>query len=252
METNEILKNPSAIKKILGQALVENNPLQLRIDNQVFVYYSKFDSEPGLAEDIQAGKHLLIAPLDPPVGNIKVLKSKELHLELFTKSHLVSTKVKFLSRPDQDTIELSFPEEIAHGSQKRESVRVQIDPDWQLIVKAIRPSGLSFLGRPVDISMGGVCFFSLGAVPSISENTKLQVAVQWPNRNKKFLAKAILIKNFRKEGDVYFRTKFLLETYKDARAVEEMVTALQILEIKKREEKFGIKESPQDNLPQTE
>jgi hypothetical protein len=242
METGETIKNPSTIRRILGQALVENNPLQVRIDNQVFVYYSRFDSEPGLAEDILIGRRLLIAPLDPPVGNIKVLSSNEVYLELFTKSHLVEAKVNFLSRPDPDTIELSFPEEITHGKQKRESVRVPIDPEWQLLVKAIRPSGISFMGRPVDLSMGGTCFFSLGAIPAISENTKLQIAVQWSNRGLQFLAQAILINHFRKEGDVYFRAKFLFDSYKDARSVEEMVTALQRLEIKMRDEKFGIKE----------
>ncbi len=239
MDSAETVRSEEEIKKILAQALVENNPFQVRLDDQMFLYYSRFDSAPGLAEDIQDGRRLLIAPLDPPVGNIKMLSSQEVRLEMFTKMLLVEAPVKFLSRPDPDTIELSFPETIIKGRQKRESVRVPIDTDLGLLVKAVRSSGISFMGRPVDMSMGGICFYSLGAIPSIAENSRLQIAVLWPNRGMEFLAKGVMIKHFRKEGDVYFRTKFLFDSYKDARAVEEMVTALQRLELKKREEMFG-------------
>jgi hypothetical protein len=234
-----IEKNIEKIKGILEKALVENNPFRVQLDQQVFVYYSRFSTDPELLEDIQQERHLLIAPLDPPIGNIKIISAEKVLIKLFTDLHLVEVPVKFISRPDISLLQLSFPSELTVGKQQRDSVRVTIEPEWDLIVKAIRPSGISFIGRPVDISTGGACFFSIGAIPSIAEKSKLMVIIQWPSKKLEARANAILIKHQNKDGDIYFRTKFLFESYKDARNVEEITTALQRLHIKKREALFG-------------
>ncbi|MBF0383257.1 MAG: PilZ domain-containing protein [Magnetococcales bacterium] len=234
IETDE-----NKIIDILARAVVENNPFKVQLDKQVFVYYSRFSTEPTLLEDIQQQKHILIAPLDPPLGNLKIINAKKTTITLFTELHLVEVPVHFISRPDISILQLSFPKELVVDKQQRESIRVPVEPDWGLIVKAIRPSGISFIGRLHDISTGGLCFLSIGSVPSLAEKSKLEVIIQWPNRNKEVRARAIIIKNQIRDGDMYFRAKFLFDSYKDARNLEEMTVSLQRLHIKKREQLFG-------------
>ncbi|MBF0445049.1 MAG: hypothetical protein HQL68_05625 [Magnetococcales bacterium] len=233
--------DPEEIKKIFVQALLEDNPFQLQIGTQVFVYYTRFVHDPYLAEYIENGVRLLIAPLDPPIGNIKIIKSKFVTLELFTEFYLVNAKLHFLSRPNPESIELSFPTKLNIGKQKRDSIRVVIDPIWGLEVKAIRPSGISFSGIPTDLSTGGICFSTETSIPIMTKQFRLLLIIIWPSRGVEVQAKAILIKYHDKEGDIFFRAKFLFESYDEARAMEELATALQIREIKKREDLFGIK-----------
>ena len=234
-----IEENKVIIKGILERALVENNPFKVQLDKQVFVYYSRFSSEPSLLEDIQNEKHLLISPLDPPIGNIKIINAKKVNISLFTDLHLVEAPIHFISRPDISYLQLSFPTQLILGKQQRDSVRVPVESEWGLIVKAIRPSGISFIGRAQDISAGGLCFFSIGAVPTIAEKSRLKIIIQWPAKKREVRADAIIIKHHTQEGDVYFRAKFLFESFKDARNLEEMTVALQRLHIKKREMLFG-------------
>ncbi|MBF0379659.1 MAG: hypothetical protein HQL69_01495 [Magnetococcales bacterium] len=236
-----VVTDPEEIIKIFTQALLEDNPFQLQIGKQVFVYYSRFTIDPQLAEYIENGERLLIAPLDPPIGNIKIIKSKFVTLELFTEFHLVNTKLQFLSRPNPESIELSFPTKLQLGKQKRDSIRVAIDPIWGLEVKAVRPSGITFNGRPTDLSTGGICFSTEAAIPILTKQFRLLLIITWPSRNVEVQAKAILIKFHDKDGDIYFRAKFLFENYDEARAMEELASALQLREIKKREDLFGIK-----------
>ncbi|MBF0193894.1 MAG: hypothetical protein HQL71_05015 [Magnetococcales bacterium] len=239
--TGKIVSDPEEIRNIFTQALLEDNPFQLQIGEQVFVYYTRFTNDSYLAEDIADGVRLLVAPLDPPIGNIKIVNSKYVTLELFTEFHLVNAKIKFLSRPNPESIELSFPDKLLIGNQKRDSIRVAIDPVWGLQVKAIRPSGISFTGIPTDLSTGGICFTTEASFPVLSKQFRLLIIIMWPSRNVEVQAKAILIKYHDKEGDIFFRAKFLFESYDEARAMEELATALQVREIKKREDLFGIK-----------
>jgi hypothetical protein len=233
--------DPEEIIKIFSQALLEDNPFQLQIGTQVFVYYTRFTKDSYLAEDIADGVRLLIAPLDPPIGNIKIINSKFVTLELFTEFYLVNAKLQFLSRPNPESIELSFPTQLLIGKQKRDSIRVSIDPVWGLEVKAVRPSGISFTGIPTDLSTGGVCFSTETSIPIMAKQFRLLIIIMWPSRNVEVQAKAIMIKYHDKEGDIFFRAKFLFENYDEARAMEELASALQIREIKKREDLFGIK-----------
>ncbi|MBF0359227.1 MAG: hypothetical protein HQL70_11545, partial [Magnetococcales bacterium] len=183
IKSGQTIKDPGEIQQVLSQALTEDHPFKLRIDKQVFTYYTRFTYSPELAEDIENGIHLLIAPLDPPIGNIKIIKSKKVTLELFTEFHLVTAICHFVSRPNPESFELSFPKELILGKQKRDSVRVKIDPAWELAVKAIRPSGIPFTGIPTDISTGGICFFSEASIPIMTKQLRLQIIVQWPARN---------------------------------------------------------------------
>jgi hypothetical protein len=237
------ISDPEIIRETLGLALLEDNPFQLQLDQQVFVYYTRFSYDPGLAEDIEQGERLLIAPLDPPIGNMKIRSSKKVILELFTEFHLVEAHVEFLSRPNPSAIELSFPQELLLDKQKRDSIRVSIDPLWGLEVQAIRPSGISIAGRPIDLSTGGLCFLSETSIPIMSKKFRLKIVILWPSRNVTVQAQALLIKHHDKEGETYFRAKFLFETYDEARAMEELASALQIRMIKQREELFGIQKT---------
>ncbi|MBF0456139.1 MAG: PilZ domain-containing protein [Magnetococcales bacterium] len=235
----KVITIPLEIREILSQAVLENNPFQLQIDEQIFIYYTHFDPDLNLEEDIQEGNRILIAPLDPPIGNLKLINSKKVTLELFTALHLLEFEVTFLARLEYGTLALSFPDKVVLGKQKRESVRIPIDPKWGLIVHAVRPSGLTFVGRPVDINIGGTCFFCVGNPPPLNEKSRLKIIIKWPARQIEVEANAIVIKHHDKEGEIFFRTKFLFETYKDARAMEEITTDLQRREIKRREEIFG-------------
>jgi hypothetical protein len=243
VEANKNVTDPEEIINVFTQALLEDNPFQLQIGTQVFVYYTRFTQDPWLAEDIADGVRLLIAPLDPPIGNIKIMSSKFVTLELFTEFHIVNAKLQFISRPNPESIELSFPTELILGKQKRDSIRVTIDPIWGLEIKAIRPSGISFTGIPTDLSTGGVCFSTDTSIPIMTKQFRMQLVIMWPSRGVEVQANAIMIKYHDKEGDIFFRAKFLFESYDEARAMEELASALQIREIKKREELFGIKKN---------
>ncbi len=64
IETKHIM-----ISGILEEMISENHPFKIRLNDQEFSYYTRFYNYPTMMKDIHDGKHLLIDPIDPPIGN---------------------------------------------------------------------------------------------------------------------------------------------------------------------------------------
>ncbi len=233
-----IIKDRREIVKVITAALVEDNPVQVQFGKEASSYYSRFRVGADRFEEVENGEHLDIAPLDPPAGNIRIRSTPKINLSFFTTSYSVSAQLDFLETTNRRSMRLSFPETLTLTGQKRESVRVDVDPKWDLVVKALRPSGMSFVTKAQDLSFGGICFYSVGAIPMLAEKAKIRLILQWPSEKLKAEAGAIMVKQFTKEGDAFFRARFMFDSHKKARGVEEVVAALQRKHLSRRRKLF--------------
>ncbi|MBF0625494.1 MAG: hypothetical protein HQL82_11890 [Magnetococcales bacterium] len=234
-----IVRERREIVKIIVAALVEDHPVQVYFGKKSTCHYSRFQVGVDQFEDIQAGEYLDIAPLDPPTGNIRIRGNPDVTLCFFTSSFSVDAQVRFRETTARRSLRLSFPEALNLTDQKRSAVRVAVEPKWDLIVKVIRPSGLSFVAKAQDLSAGGICFQSLGAVPSLFEKARIRLILHWPSANMKADANAVMVKQFTQEGNTCFRARFLFDAQKTAGQVEEIVAALQRRHLQHRRDLFG-------------
>ncbi|MBF0368543.1 MAG: PilZ domain-containing protein [Magnetococcales bacterium] len=234
-----IVGNASECTKLLAAALTEGHPVQVEMSNDAILFYSRFENELERMEDIVAGRFLEIGPLDPPVGNIRIRRSEYVNLHFFTTRHVAEAQVKFLEMSPTRCIRLSVPEKLFLNRQKRTAFRVDVEPSWRLTVKVIRPSGISFLANPLDLSIGGMRLVTLGPVPKMSNNARIEVVVDWKERGIQATAKAKILQQIPVAGNISFRLQFLISSSKQAQLFENLVTALQRRRIEKRKELFG-------------
>ena len=235
IETKHIM-----ISGILEEMISENHPFKIRLNDQEFSYYTRFYNYPTMMKDIHDGKHLLIDPIDPPIGNIKIIQSNKVTLESFTSSYLVKASVQFLSRQERNVIKLSYPKALDIEKQKRTDIRVPIDPSWGVIVKVIYPAGMSFLGPVINLSKNGICFVCQTPIANIDKLPSMKLIVIWEDKKMKAQGDAEILSYHIQEGGVYYYARFWFESSADVRSVQKMLSSLQKNYQAKRAALFGL------------
>lgn len=235
------VEDKEQILEVLTAVLTENLPVHVQINEAPFVYYSHFDWE--LEENankeivdsklyLEEARYLLLAALDPPIGNIKIRNSEKVTLQFFTQRLLFDCRTSFQQMTAGKKICLAFPGSIAQKPQKRSAFRAPVDRNWDITAEVTRPSGISFNAKLNDISTGGTAFYSMGATPRIAEDSKVNMLFTYPEGHLE--TQAVVLGSFVKEGEQYFRTQFLVANYETARKIEALVTFVQRENIQKR------------------
>ena len=233
------------IAALLIAVLEERLPVRVFLGNSSFPYYSHFEWE--LVEDSQGkvidskvhleqGRYLLLAALDPPIGNLKIRTATKISVEFFTKFHLLDCIVRLEQITGTRKLRLSFPEKLQQKQQKRSSFRAPIDKDMRLIASITRPSGVVFKALFCDFGIGGAAFYPTGATPRIAEHSRVEMHITYPEGAVK--VDAIIRGTFAKDGEQVFRAQFLVANHKTAGDLGELASYVQRENVQKRNNTF--------------
>ncbi|MBF0270584.1 MAG: PilZ domain-containing protein [Magnetococcales bacterium] len=182
------LQNHASVMDILHRAVRESVLLEVRIDGEEKLYGARLLT---LSEDVESLKKqaadlllsryaaqvqsapgesasspdqderwILITPLEPPEGNMRIRKSAKVVIGFCLGLELFRTVVTFRKVQRVETgqaIELSWPPAF-QSSPKRQQHRVDIPKDMNLEVQVQKRGAEAFTARIVDISPGGLSF----------------------------------------------------------------------------------------------
>ncbi|MBF0161734.1 MAG: PilZ domain-containing protein [Magnetococcales bacterium] len=221
--------------------LEEKLPIRVMLGDTPFWYYSHFEwelleSESGFVVESRAyleeSKFLLLAPLDPPIGNLKIRNAKEVHLELTSKYHLLECTTTLEQITPARKIRLVFPRSMRQKPQQRLAVRVPVARNMPIVASVIRPSGIVFEAQFRDISSGGSAFCATGAIPKIADHARVTMAITYPDG--KLEVEAVVVGSFPKDGEHIFRSQFLVADQQTSRDINALVSYVQRENIQRR------------------
>ncbi|MBF0158905.1 MAG: PilZ domain-containing protein [Magnetococcales bacterium] len=229
------------IYAILLQLMEGQLPIQVFLGDGLIQYYTCM-AAPVQAEGghyLQQRKHLLVAPLEPPKGNEKLVTVDRIRLRFFIERTMMEAQVTFLGLSEDKKLQLSYPQQLIVASQQRAGVRVQVDIEWmpqlQLTVKyADIPAAVKC--RLFNVSAGGLAFQPYLALKApLQPDTKIAVNVTYELAPKGMVIQGIVIDSFpMDEGERCYRVRFMIDSYDMSRKVEELVAWLQRHNLRKR------------------
>jgi hypothetical protein len=220
-------------------------PIQIKIDDNILDYYSYLkycDEEEPDEKPTQEnqGLVLIIDALLPPVGNIRILKSKSIGVTLFSQKYQIGFAVEFQKVIDSEAskyklIQLSFPSFLVLDKQKRGGFRATIKPEWNILCTITRQSGIKYDVELVNLSVGGFCFREITEEASMMDGSKIKCKIRWPEKKINVSVKAKIVGSFTHDGKDHFRNRFSIkEASKCQHKLEELVSLVQIEEAKQR------------------
>ncbi|MGN7613794.1 hypothetical protein ACQZV8_17115 [Magnetococcales bacterium HHB-1] len=178
-----------------------------------------------------------VGVLKPALGNLKMVTHKQVEIQFETAHHLCSATVDVLYRHASGFHVLQLPEVMALKAQKRRHFRVRIDEGLLGQVEIIRPSGVSFTGELLDISVSGFSFCSIHEIPELFDGAKIELLIKSTGFPGRDLCAHILTATecpLGKQGVNCYRAKFALDNAQQQRMVEQFVANIQRTQIKKR------------------
>lgn len=219
---------------LLRVVLEAKFPVRIFLSNATAFFYTHFEWEfmenaAGVVTQskdyLEDGHYLLLAPLDPPIGNIKIRNATEIRAEMASQHHLLECVTTLQTTTPDRKICLAFPRVIRLKPQKRASVRVPVDRKMNVTASVVRPSGIIFAASFVDISATGAAFAPTGATPRIADNSRVEILIDYPMG--KVSVDAIVLGSLMKDGETVFRAQFLISSHKIASGVNECVSYVQ-------------------------
>ncbi|MEO5367799.1 MAG: hypothetical protein H7831_15850 [Magnetococcus sp. WYHC-3] len=232
------LSQPREILKLITASALADSAVEVVLEDHYTPYISRFALSADSFEALEQGAWLELQPLDPPVGNLRIRHSPRVRLHFFTSEFNARADTEFLEIGTNHGVRLRIPTRLHLTHQKRETVRLPVLPEWGITLKIIRPSGLSFLARLMDLSAGGMRFAPLGLVAHIAERANLEVLVTWPQQSLTLRAAAQMLKPLEVDGEVVFRVRFSPRVLAESQAVEEFAARVQREHLRRRSELF--------------
>lgn len=241
-EVNEVPE----IAQLLITILEEKLPVQVFLGDSTLPYYSFFEWELvenregkvlDSKENLENGDYLLLAALDPPIGNIKVRTATEIRVEFFTRFHLYECFVTLRQITGTKKLCFEFPKQLKQKPQNRSSFRAPIERNQAITASIIRPSGISLNAKLADISVGGAAFYPTGATPRISDHSRIGMEITFPEGSVS--VDAVVLGSFAKEGEHFFRAQFLIANQRTASDIGEFVAYIQRESTQKRIQTFS-------------
>ena len=236
-----VVSSMAEMVPLLSTVLQDKLPVQVFLSNAPSAFYSHFEWE--LLEDelgqvqqskayLDQGQYLLLASLDPPIGNLKMRNATEIRLEFASKYHLLECTTTLDTITPARKICLAFPKSLRQKPQQRLAVRVPVERNMNIVISVVRPSGIVFEAKFVDISSGGAAFFATGAIPMIADHTRVDMTVTYPEG--KVRVESVILGAFSKQGEQIFRAQFLVDSQKAASDINALVGYVQRENIQRR------------------
>lgn len=228
------LANPSEIAHLLVLVLEGKYPVRIFLANSSGCYYTHLEWEFIEYEEgevlqskeyLEEGDYLLLAPLDPPIGNIKIRNAAEIRAEFASERHLLECVTTLQTTTPDRKICLAFPKTLRVKPQKRAAVRVPVDRKMRVTASVVRPSGIVFSATFVDVSVTGAAFSPTGATPRIADHSRVELLIDYPEG--KCSVEAVVLGSFIKTGETVFRAQFLISSHKISGEVSAFVSYVQ-------------------------
>ncbi|MBF0421738.1 MAG: hypothetical protein HQL73_01975 [Magnetococcales bacterium] len=214
-------------------------PIVLHIGTNIFDYHSSLKMVGSIGSS-EKNLYLLIKALIPPIGNIRIRHADLITISMNSKHFNFVMEVKYLEQPGKNILKMSFPKEVIIRTEKRKSVRVNIDPAWNVTLEAAVGRKKAFTPTVENISYGGFYFKASGNRPNLSPGQKIIFRFSWPDLKLDTRVSAILIGMCSKYGDPYFRAHFAFEIYdKTMQQIESLVASAQSVHLQRRRTLFG-------------
>ena len=252
-EQEEVIESTAEIAQLLIAVLEEKLPVRVFLGDYSLPYYSLFESEPVEDENgeiienkngeilynkehLERGGYILLAALDPPIGNIKIRTAAEINVELLTRFHLLECMVELQKITENKKLRLSFPQQINKKPQTRTAFRAPVDVNMDIFVTIIRPSGISFSAKLDNISVGGAAFYPLSVTARIPDNSRVKMDISYPEGN--ITVDNVVLGTFVKGGGQFFRSRFLVSSSRTVNDISSLVNYVQREKSKKRIKTF--------------
>ncbi|MEO5363381.1 MAG: PilZ domain-containing protein [Magnetococcus sp. DMHC-8] len=238
-----VIDSVAEMVPLLVTVLEEKFPVRVLLGNSSFSYYTHFEWE--LVENelgkilesknyLEEGRFLLLAPLDPPIGNLKIRSASEVRVEFASKFHLLEGVSTLERITPARKICLAFPKNLRQKPQQRLAVRTPVARNMEIVASVVRPSGIVFEAKFRDISSGGVAFYPTGATPTIADHSRVQMTITYPAG--KVAVEAVVLGAVSKDGEQIFRTQFLVDSHQVSLEINALVSYVQRENIVRRKE----------------
>ena len=181
---------------------------------------------------LEEGRFLLLAPLDPPIGNLKIRSAGEVRLEFSSRSHLLECVTSLEQITPSRKICLAFPKMVRQKPQRRSVIRALVDRTVEIQLSVVRPSGIVFEGIFRNVSTKGGAFYGTGATPNIADNSQVGMTIVYPEG--KVEVDAVVMGSYHKEGEQMFRVLFLMTDQQLAQDISQVVSHVQRSNIQRR------------------
>lgn len=134
----------------------------------------------GLDTDGDDARWMLITPLEPTDGNLRIRKSKQVSVGFYLGLEQFNFEVAFrkvqMVKQGQ-AIELSWPDTIKKLTI-RQQLRVEVPSQMDLSIQVQKRGEKPFVAKIVDISAGGLSFASSEAAVGLQVGDKVGVAIK--------------------------------------------------------------------------
>lgn len=244
-----ISHDPTEIAKKLLDAFIEDYPVHLLIGEELFD--TRFMMDPvAVEEHLHMGYPLEIAPLLPPVGNIKIRRTSDtITLQLNTETTAIKAETRFVGIEGTNLL-LDYPKKLFLREQQRSTFRVKVESFMGLKTTIIRASGITFPVQLDDISAGGMRFHAYQLVPRMAPSSRFSAVLSWPKQETFIRVNALLIQQARNGLESSFRCRFLFKDQKESNVMSALVSEVQRKLIERRQSRFGspLNEKPMENI----
>jgi c-di-GMP-binding flagellar brake protein YcgR len=200
---DEQFTNPQRIIRLLETCFLEEERLELQVNGRVRIFFSYLvdhipDQQRQLNNQgqfiyvdppytplsfLQQKSYILISPMVPTEGNIQVGASQFVALRFFNGMHAVEAHVKFLEYAEvrkEPAIKLSFPEQMGIIRTRRHFRAKAVD-DSQIVVMIFSTDIPTITTRIMDISVGGLAFYSPVPPDMLPRDHVINLTIQLPD-----------------------------------------------------------------------
>ncbi|MBF8274037.1 MAG: hypothetical protein HW380_3142 [Magnetococcales bacterium] len=214
-------------------------PILLHIGDQIFDYHSYLKMA-GTRGSSEKNLYLLIDALTPPIGNIRIRHADMITISLNTTSHNVVMDVGFIERIGGNVLKITFPQEVIVRTEKRKSVRVNIDPAWDVSLEMAVGRKDAFRPKLENVSFGGFYFRAPAQHPKLAADQHRTARFAWPTMKLDVQVKIEIIEMCKKNGETFFRYRFSFDSYDKAmQKMESLVAHAQSLHLQRRQALFN-------------
>ncbi|MEO5364728.1 MAG: PilZ domain-containing protein [Magnetococcus sp. DMHC-8] len=233
------LETPSQMVPLIVSALEARLQVQIAFGNAAF--FSHFDWEltdgdggkvTQSKSHLEEGQYLLLMPMEPPIGNLKVRSATDIRLEFASRSHLLECSTSLLQITPARKICLAFPKVLRQKPERRSGVRVLVDRTMTITLTVVRPSGIVFEAKFRNLSARGAAFFGTGAIPKIADHSQVEVTIVYPEG--KLEVEANVLGAYLKDGEQLFRIQFTLQDQQVTRDIGVLTSYVQRSNIQRR------------------
>ncbi|MBF0110326.1 MAG: hypothetical protein HQL76_14240 [Magnetococcales bacterium] len=234
------IDDPVLLQQLLTILTLDGEvPILLHMGDQIFDYHSFLKMAAGDG-GTEKNLYLLIQALIPPIGNLRIRRADLVVLSLNTRAYNVVMEVHFIEQLGNHALKISFPREVIIRTEKRKSVRVNVDAAWNLHLEMAVGRKEVLRPRLENVSYGGFYFKAPEQHPRLDSGGQCLARFLWPSMKIDTRINTTIIETCGKNGDPFFRARFTFEIYdKTMQQMESLVASAQSMHLKKRNALFG-------------